>query len=136
MISATLDTNVLISAVLFDGTPRSILRAAVSGEYSLILSPPILAETAGVLHRQKFSLPIELVETIVREIESVSTLVFPEEEHKLVRRDPKDNIIVDCAIAGNVGYIVTGDNDLLSLNFAGAIPIITPVDFQKRLNPS
>ena len=88
------------------------------------------------MHRQKFFLPIELVETIVREIESVSTLVFPEEEHKLVRRDPKDNIIVDCAIAGNVGYIVTGDNDLLSLNFAGAIPIITPVDFQNRLNPS
>lgn len=48
-------------------------------------------------------------------------------------RDPKDNIVLECAMAGLAEVIVTGDQDLLILNPFNDISIVTPKDFQKIL---
>ena len=133
MITATLDTNVLISGLLFDGLPRQLIKHAISGKFSLVLSPAILVELEGVLRRPKFGLPSEFVRIATRELEATATIVYPTSRHKAVKRDPKDDMIVDCAVEGHVDYNVSGDNHLLSLFTVEGIPVVPPSDFLKHL---
>ena len=44
-------------------------------------------------------------------------------------RDPKDDMFLELAVNGNANYIITGDDDLLSLNPFREIKILTPNDF-------
>ena len=129
MTLATLDTNVLISGLLFEGPPRRVLRSAIAGKFQLALSPAILQELAEVLARPKFGLSSEYVRTASRELEEISTLVQPKHRHQVAVRDPKDQIIIDCAVEGGSSYIVTGDQDLLVLHQVAEIPIVSPVSY-------
>ena len=133
MIVATLDTNVIISAVLFQGTPRQTLHAAIAGRYRLALTQHILDETRSVLQRKKFGLELAFVAVVMRELESLGELFYPKVHHTVVVRDPADNMIVDCAVEAAADFIVTGDNDLLSLGTAVGIPIIPPAEFIHNL---
>ena len=51
----------------------------------------------------------------------------------IVRQDASDDKFLDCAVAGEVDYIVTGDNHLLNLEQYSGIPIITPKQFLTNL---
>ena len=133
MITATLDTNVLISGLLFNGLPRQLLRQAISGKFSFVLSVAILEELEDVLRRPKFGLPPEFVQIVARELEATATLVYPTSRHKAVKSDPKDDMIVDCGVEGHCDYIVSGDNHLLSLIEVEGIPVVTPTEFLSKL---
>ena len=54
-------------------------------------------------------------EILSRELEAIATSVYPTSKHKAVKSDPKDDVIVDCAVEGHCDYIVSGDKDLLQL---------------------
>jgi len=129
LIVATLDTNVLISALLFEGTPQTVLRAAIAGKFELVLSPAIIQELATVLARPKFGFPQDYVHNVSREIEEISILVQPTHHHEADVRDPKDQIIIDCAVEAGSDYIVTGDQDLLVLKQVAEIAIVSPGEF-------
>ncbi len=129
MIKVVLDTNIYISGILFTGNPRIILDLAIKGRIKVCISSDIITEIKDVLSRKKFGFPTEIIETIIREIESVTTLITPSKKYKVVSRDNDDNIIIDCAAEAHVDYIITGDNDLLSLNNYNAIRIINPAEF-------
>jgi putative PIN family toxin of toxin-antitoxin system len=129
VISATLDTNVIVSGILFQGPPRRCLEAAIAGRYRPAASHPILTETESVLQRRKFGLTDAFVAITMRELESLCDLHFPKVLHNVVIRDPKDNMIVDCAVEATANYIVSGDKDLLSLGTAVGIPIVSPAVF-------
>ncbi len=58
-------------------------------------------------------------------------LINPKEKI-FVCRDPKDNMILELAVAGNADFIVTGDQDLLTLNPFRKIKIVNPVNFLKK----
>lgn len=133
MISATLDTNVLISGLLFNGPPREIIKQAISGKFSLVVSVGILEELVDVLRRPKFGLSPEFVQIAARELEAIATVVYPTSKHKAVKSDPKDDKIVDCAVEGPADYIVSGDNHLLSLTMIEGIPVVAPNDFLNKL---
>ena len=47
-------------------------------------------------------------------------------------RDPDDNKFLNGAVTGKVKYIISGDDDLLSLNSIESIKIITPTEFLKE----
>ena len=129
MILATLDTNVLISGLLFEGPPRRVLRSAIAGKFQLTLSPAILQGLAEVLARPKFGLSPEYVHTASRELEEISTIVLPQHRYQVAVRDPKDRLIIDCAVEAGSNYIVTGDQDLLVLHQVAEIPIVSPASF-------
>ena len=129
MIVATLDTNVIVSAVLFGGTPRRVMEHAIAGRYRIGSSPEILAETESVLRYRKFNLTSGFIATVMRELESLVELYYPKTQHQIVERDPSDNVIIDCAVEAQAAYIVTGDDHLLSLRVALGIPIVTPATF-------
>ena len=130
MIRACLDTNVLISAVLFGGKPAEILELAAKEEISLVISPEILAEMSKVLNK-KFNWPETNILKEIKAITSISIIVVPKTKiHK--SSDHSDNRILECAVEGQANYIVTGDKKhLLPLKEFKNIPIITPNNFLK-----
>jgi len=128
LIKVVLDTNIYISGILFAGKPREVLDLAIKGKIHVFISPDILSELRDVLSRKKFGFSPEHVDIIIREIESITTMVNPAKKYSIVSHD-SDNIIIDCAMESRVEYIITGDNDLLCLNKYKSITIINPALF-------
>ena len=122
-MTVVVDTNVLVSGLLFGGPPGAVIEAAVEGTYTLALSSTILAELEGVLLRAKFGLREEVVRTLVRDIESVGVVCYPGKSH------PTDNAIVDCAVEAKADYVVSGDRHLLRLGLAVGIPVVASSRF-------
>ena len=126
---ATVDTNVLISGILFGGPPGKILAEATEGLFTLALSPPIIEELKQVLLRPKFGLIPVTVRILVDDIESAALVVQPGKSHRVVEEDPDDDAIVDCAAEAHASYIVSGDAHLTSLGSIAGIDIVTPAQF-------
>lgn len=127
-----IDTNVIISAIFFKGKPFKLLEHLFSDDFSAFVSPPIIQEyieTYKEVHK-KYSDKgnPEILKTIIEK----SNLVSPDKEIKICR-DPDDNKFISCAIKGKCVYIVSGDNDLLSLNKVQNIEILKVEDFLNRL---
>ena len=125
-----LDTNVLISAILFRGLPRSVLQRAIRGELDLVTSPALLDELERVL-TDRFHLPRELARLARGELETLAEVVAPDEVPS-VSRDPDDDEVLAAAVAGGAEAIVTGDRDLLVLRSHRGIPILLPAEFESR----
>lgn len=132
MIRAVLDTNVLISALFWRGAPHRVVQRGLGGDFVILISRHIVDETLRKLVSKfvfPFSDALEYIETIVvnaRLIDQVSVV-------RVVAADPADNAIVACAVDGNADYIVTGDQDILSLKQFRSIRMITPNSFLKLL---
>lgn len=132
-----LDTNVLISGILFGGNPRQILELVIQGRINAYISPAMLTEFREVLIRPKFGLTHEECFSIVKETEDIFCSVFPQITVDLIKDDPDDNSILECALAADMKYIVTGDPHLLNLEWFDKIKIISPAtfvaEFQERI---
>ena len=124
-----LDTNVLISGILFGGNPRKTLELVIQGKIDAYISPAIFTEFRDVLIRPKFGLTQEKCFSITKEMEDILCFVFPRITVDLVKDDPEDNIILECALAAGVKYIITGDPHLLKLASFEKIKIISPAAF-------
>ena len=127
-----LDTNVLISALLFGGRPRIILEKVVRRELTLCISEPILAELAGVLQRPKFGFGATAVNQIVAELSAISELIRPSQEFAVIGADQADNRVIECAVEANAEYIISGDMHLLALKEYGSIQVVSPQAFLER----
>jgi hypothetical protein len=120
------DTNILISAFISSGAPRKVFMRVLEGRLILVASNETLEEFRDVISREKFGLPEEVATEIVAVVEAASVVVEPKQKLKVVERDPKDDPFLECAIAGGAEYIVTGDNDLLSLEEYEGVKIVGP----------
>ena len=127
--SVVLDTNVLVAATLSDGPPYQILALAEQGKVDSVTSPSIIAELEDVLGREHLPFTDEQVEEFTGKMLSVSTVIVPEIDLEVVERDPDDDKIVECAVAGNVDYLVSGDSHLKDLGEVEGIPVVQPADF-------
>lgn len=65
----------------------------------------------------------------VEKIIAIATLVEPVEKLNIVKEDPDDNMVLECAKAGKVDYIVSNDKHLLKLKEFEGIKIVTPKEF-------
>jgi putative PIN family toxin of toxin-antitoxin system len=133
MITIVLDTNVLISAILFGGMPRRILELAFRGEIQVCISEPIVEELRGVLRRPRFGFSAELVQTIIVELIGLADFISPSQKIEVVADDPDDNRILECAVEARADFIITGDSHLLKLKNFKDILIITPDEFLGKL---
>jgi putative PIN family toxin of toxin-antitoxin system len=113
-----LDTNVVASALLWDGSPRRLLQLARSEHVALFTSVPLLAELTGILSRPKFEKKIAAsllsVDRLVDLYTELAALVRPSPVERLAP-DPDDDMVIGTAIAAKADFIVTGDRALLSL---------------------
>jgi putative PIN family toxin of toxin-antitoxin system len=128
-----LDTNVLVSAALRNGSlpHRALLKARV--ESRLLASEETLAEFGEVLLRDKFDHAIDraLREELIREYSRLCTLV-PIPRPIRACRDPKDDKFLAVAVHGRAEAIITGDRDLLDLNPFMGIAILTSAEYLER----
>jgi putative PIN family toxin of toxin-antitoxin system len=134
---AVVDTNILIRALIKpQGTVGPVLTRLRDGYYTLLYAEPLLDELVAKLAlpriRDKYYLTDEDVETVLALILLRGEPVVPQRRITACR-DPKDNVVLEVAVAGEADYIVTGDNDLLVLHPFEGIPIIGPAEFLKAL---
>ncbi len=137
MIRAVLDTNVILSAVLFGGRVGGLVRAWQTGRFQLLLSRAILEEVLRVLAYPKFRLTEGEIRGLLEEelVPFAETVII--RRHPVVRlRDPDDLALVACALTGRARYLVTGDADLLSLERIRQVQVIRPAEFMGRLGLS
>ena len=126
MLKFVLDTNVLVSALISTmGNPALLLDKA-GKNYTLFISKDILTELEAVISRDKFGFTEEEVNTIIEAIISFSEVINPEIKLDVIKSDPDDNKILECAVACGASYIVSGDRHLLELKEYDKIKIITP----------
>jgi len=127
---AVLDTNVLLSALIFPGSkPDQVLQRVSRGEVELFLSPFILGELERIL-LDKFRFTKPQTAERVNVIRRMATLVEPALRVALVVGKDDDNRILECALAAQADYLVTGDKmHLLPLRSVGPSKIVTPADF-------
>ena len=126
-----LDTNVLVSAVLFGGLPRGLLRGALHGEFEVVTSPQLMTELEDVL-AGRFGLAPEVAQAARTEYELLALVVRPKSVPRVVR-DPDDNEVLAAAVSGKADLVVTGDRDLLALGRYEGRRILTPRQFQDVL---
>lgn len=127
-IEVVLDTNVYISGIVFGGTPRRLLGLARGGRFKVYASTAILLEVAEKL-QSKFGWETDKVERTIKAIAGMAELVKPTQKYRIVKVDPSDNKIIECAGESQADYIVTGDNHLLKLRKWRKIKIVRPKDF-------
>ena len=128
-MKVVLDTNIFISAFLWTGNPRKVLKRIANGFDELYITDDILKEIASALSRKKFNLNIERINEYLQIIESFSIKLSSKNKYEEISRDKDDNKILQCGIDGNVDFIITGDNDLLVLENYKNIKIIKAKEY-------
>lgn len=129
---AVYDTNVIVSADLTNGVCNRLIYLALLRIVGLVVSEELLEEYREVLNRFKFHNTPEEVDTYIRLIKRISTRVATSRRIKKILDDP-DNRILECAVAGEVDYIVTGNKKHFSFSRFEGIRIVSPAGFLKEL---
>jgi uncharacterized protein len=138
MKRVVLDTNIVVSALFWKGTPRVVYDAALEKHYLMLTTEALAAELKRVLAYPKFAEQIakrELeVDSVVGDYLAIAVAVLPGEVPAEVIRDPKDRDVLACAIGGKADFIVSGDKDLLVLSQYENIPILSADQFLEQLS--
>ncbi len=124
-----IDTNVLVSAFLWRGTPGRVIELAGEKEVQLFTSRVLLNELAATLAKKKLAKHVEAtglpVDHMLANYRRISTLVTARQLDEQVSRDADDDAVLACASAARADLVVSGDDDLLSLNAFNGISIVT-----------
>ena len=128
-----LDTNVALSALLFDRSVPAQAFERATGLGRLLISEPLALELSDVLRRGQFDKYLPLEER-VRFLAKIIRDAIPIEVAQTIAecRDPKDDKILELTVEGDATCIVTGDDDLLTMDPFRGIPIVTPREFLSR----
>jgi putative PIN family toxin of toxin-antitoxin system len=130
-----IDTNVLLSALLFPAGSLSWLRLAWQSEsVRPLASRDTAAELIRVLAYPKFRLTDDEREDMLGEyLPWCETVAVPDAIETPDCRDPCDRPFLALALAAKADALVTGDKDLLALAEVFSVPILTPAALRERL---
>ncbi len=123
------DTNVILSAIIFGGNPEKIIVTGLHGSIELISSEEILKGCQRKL-KGKFKWNKTQVQTAISFLNTVFTTVQSDFTTDMIKKDPPDNRILECAYGASAHYIISGDKHyLLPLKIFRQIPILSPAEF-------
>jgi putative PIN family toxin of toxin-antitoxin system len=132
--TVVIDTNVVISALLFGGTPGKLVELWQKGHIEPVISEEIMTEYLRVLTYPKFKLSEEEINYIIhQEILPFFKVVKSIPGPSIIKKDPDDDKFIQCAEAGNAKTIISGDQHLLALKSYPGITILTPTQFLEIL---
>ena len=133
-MNVTVDTNFLISATQWDySVAHKLLKKFILSDAEIFTTQDILDETAEVLERD-FEYSKGDAENIIEKILLFAKLIKTKQKIDVVKDDPDDNKVIECAIESSSDYIITYDRHLLKLKEYKGIKIITPEEFNKISN--
>jgi putative PIN family toxin of toxin-antitoxin system len=117
-VRIVLDTNVVISALLWGGIPMQVLETASHGSNEAYTSTAILYELRDVLSRPKLASRLVFsaltIDQLVARYLDLTTLVEPVPLPRIAP-DPNDDVVIGTAAAAAADLLVTGDRTLLSV---------------------
>ena len=128
-----LDTNVLLSALVFGGRPRQVIELLARDLIDVVISEEILTEVRRHVANKFPTFTDDLVKFEIL-LEQDSELVKLGSITIAVCRDPDDNRILETATLGSCNYIASGDKDLLVLGIYKNIQILKPAEFLERFS--
>ena len=132
-----IDTNVIVSAFLFGGTPGKLIPIWKSGRIQPLISREIIDEYLSVLAYPKFKLSEQEIEFILYHGILPYFRVFRAKHGPIIIQDnPSDDKFIRCAEAGNAQIIISGDQHLIALKSYGKLRILTPSEFLKAFEKS
>jgi putative PIN family toxin of toxin-antitoxin system len=136
-VRLVLDTNIVLSGLLWRGTPYQLLtQIKQTRTLQLVSSPVMLEELADVLTRKQCTKRLAAIEQssaqVLADYLQVIELVEPVNIPP-TSRDADDDAILACALAAQADLIVSGDADLLVLKQFRDIPIVTAAQAIKRI---
>lgn len=133
-----LDTNVVLSALLFSSSALAWLRRAWQAKtIRPLASRETTMELIRVLAYPKFRLTAGEREDLLADfLPFCETVAVPAGIEVPVCRDPLDRPFLELAVAGKADWLVTGDNDLLVLSPDFSVPIVTPAALREILDAS
>lgn len=128
-----LDTNVVVSGLLWNGHSRRLLELAINDTITLYSSPVLVDELSQTLHYPKLAKRITALQTtaqaLVANYSAMVTLVVPQQVPRVIARDADDDQVLACAMQARAHLIASGDQHLHSLggNYQG-VHIVTPAE--------
>jgi len=132
-LKVVMDTNVLISGILWRGIPFELLRWTEKGNLIIYTSLEILAEVNRVLNYSKFQKYIDREKAspgeLFGKIASLCTIIYPKQEVKKICSDKDDQIFLSCALAAKAGILISGDKHLLNIKQYKSVRILTAREF-------
>ena len=132
-----LDTNVIVSALLWGGVPYKLIEAAAAGEIELITSPALLTELRRVLAREHLASRLaaqrSTVEQAIAIYAELAISVSPLSTPRVVPGDADDDHVIAAAVAGSAEIVISGDRHLLSLGSHQGIGIVNAADAVRRV---
>ena len=137
VLRVVIDTNVLLSGLLWHGAPHVLLEHVRAGTLGLVSSPAILAELAIVLARPKFEVILARSNTsrgiALAELRQLAEVIEPPRLDSPVCRDPDDDAVLALALAAQVDMIISGDDHLIALKHFQGIPTSAPAQANDRI---
>jgi uncharacterized protein len=132
-VRVVLDTNVMISSLLFEGETSRIVPLWKDGTIRPLICQEMMAEIVRVLAYPKFRLSQREIEFLLSvEILPWFEVVQISDRPSWVKADPSDDPFIWCAVSGNARFLVSGDEHLLDLTNP-PIPILTVRAFIQKV---
>jgi len=123
-VAVAADTNVIVSALLWEGNESKIIGLVEEGKIKLLTSVTLLNELKKVLMYKRFGLDEKTVDDNVKYILTISEIISPKRSLRVIREDPADDKVLECALEGKARYIASGDKHLLRLKEFRGIKVI------------
>lgn len=128
-----LDTNVVVSGLLWGGHSRRLLELALTDTIALYSSPVLVDELSQTMHYAKLAKRITALQTTAQSLvvhySAMVTLVVPQQVPRVIAQDADDDQVLACAVEAHAHLIASGDRHLHSLggNYQG-VRIVTPAE--------
>jgi uncharacterized protein len=127
------DTNVLVSGLLWGGPPNQILKWVRDGRFQILACRQTAAELERVLQYPRFSRRLSGIQVTAQEVIAyyMNMVYFVPDVEKIpevIRDDRFDNIFLALADKHHATLIISGDQHLLKLKQYHSIQIVTPAE--------
>jgi putative PIN family toxin of toxin-antitoxin system len=128
------DANIFVSSYFWGGNPRKIFERIIAELDELYISQEILDEIKEVISRPKFHADTNEINFYIDSIKEVANKIEVKEKIKIVSKDKNDDKYIECAISGDVNYIISGDIHLLEIKECENIKIVKAKEFLDIVN--
>ena len=133
-VKVVVDTNVLVSALLFGGKPGKLIPLWQRGTIRPLASKEIIDEYLRVLTYPKFKLAEEEINFLLyQEILPYFEVINVGSGPRIIKKDPEDDKFIRCALTGKAKLIISGDKHLLAQQSYQKVKILSPADFLLEL---
>lgn len=131
-----LDTNVLISSLIKRGKSRELTNKIAKNRLTLVLSQEILSEFIEVMDRDKFRkyATKSEVKKFTSFLLQTAEVVKIKSNFRVVKEDPKDDVVLNTAFDGRAEYIASGDEHLLKLKRFKGVKILSVAEMLEKIS--